>query len=357
MANRRLPSLTQTRVLTLTKIRRERTLPVNGEVLVTMGSRVGALDVVARAASIGFLRSVPLARYMHTTEAALPKWMKKQVGDDIIARDEIASKPEFFGAARRIYRAPGNGRITALQGSWLTMDLMDAPFDLRGYYRGAIVNIVPRRGVVIEANGALVEGTWAAGGEAYGVLKKMVDAPGSILTEEQIDVSARGAILIAGAGITELAIERAAQEQAAGLIVGSISAKIKAQLAKWTLPVMVTEGFGEIPMALPIFELLVRHSGEEAFLNAKQPKPEVFIPALASAVSGETATLPATLTCEIGATVRITSGPLVGHVGKIVDAPALPQVLESGISIWGADIELMTGSRVFVPWENLELIG
>ncbi|MBI5303507.1 MAG: hypothetical protein HY868_15340 [Chloroflexi bacterium] len=357
MANRRLPPLTQTRVLTLAKIRRERVLPVNGEVLVTMGSRVGALDVVARAASVGFLRPVPLARYMHTTETTLPSLMKKQVGDDIVARDEIASKPEFFGAARRVYRAPGNGRITALQGSWLTMDLMDAPFELRGHYRGAIVNIVPRRGVVIEANGALAEGTWGTGSEAYGILRKAVDAPGSVLTDEQIDVSARGAILLAGAGITETALQRAAQEQAAGLIIGSISAKIKSLLVTLSLPVMVTEGFGEIPMALPIFEMLARHSGEEAFLDAKMPNPEIFIPALSAAVSGETAQVPATLSCEIGATVRITSGPLIGQVGKIADAPALPQVLESGISVWGAEVELLTGSRAFVPWENLELIG
>jgi len=47
----------------------------------------------------------------------------------------------------------------------------------------------------------------------------------------------------------------------------------------------------------------------------------------------------------------------MGNVGKILDAPTLPQVLESGVSAWGADVELLTGSRVFVPWENLELIG
>jgi len=357
MVNRRVPPLTATRVLSLAKIRRERTLPVNGEVLVTMGSRVGALDVIARAASVGFLRPVPLARYMHTTEAGLLKLMKKQVGDDIVARDEIATKTEFFGAARRIYRAPGNGRIAALQGSWLTMDLLDAPFELRAYYRGAIVNLLPRRGVVIEANGALVEGVWGAGGEAYGVLRKGVDAPGGILTEEGIDLSVRGAILLAGAGVTEGAVQRAVQEQAAGLIVGSITANLKALLATLPLPVLVTEGFGTIPMATPIFEMLARHGGEETFLNAHMPKPEVFIPALSSVVSGETALPPATLSSEIGVTVRMISGPLIGNIGKILDAPAAPQVLESGISAWGAEVELMTGSRVFVPWENLELIG
>jgi hypothetical protein len=358
MANALIPPLTQARVLPLARIRRERAMPVRGEVLVTMGSRVGALDVVARAASVGHLRPVPLARYMRTTETALAKCLRKQVGDDLVARDVIAEKTEFFGALKRVYRAPGNGRITALQGSWLTMDLLDAPFELKAYYRGAVVNILPQRGVVIEATGALVEGVWASGGEAYGGLKKLVDAPGGIVSGDAIDVSARGAILLAGAGITTDAIQRAIQEQAAGLIVGSITPQIKDLLATVALPTLVTEGFGEIPMALPIFELLARHGGEETLINSNTgARPEIFIPALSSTLSGETALPPATLNSEIGAQVRIVSGPLIGQIGKIADAPEQPQVLESGVSAWGAQVELLTGSQVFVPWENLELIG
>ncbi len=364
MGDPRIPPLTQTRVLPLARIRRERTLPVRGEVVVAMGSRVGALDIVARAASAGYLRPVPLARYMHASETSLPRFLEKQVGDDVLARDIIASKPEFFGTMRRVYRAPGQGRIAALQGSWLTLNLMDAPVELRAHYRGTIVNILPRLGVVIEANGALVEGVWGAGGEGYGVLKKLVDAPGGIVTDENIDVSARGSIVIAGAGVTAEAIQRAVQEQVAGIIVGSISPQIKDLLATVALPVLVTEGFGEIPMSLPVFELLTRHNGEEALVNTRtdssgetRNRPEIFIPALSASLSGETALPPSTLAAELGASVRIVSGPLLGNIGKIVDAPAQPQVLESGISAWGAEIELLTGSRVFIPWENLELVG
>ena len=65
----------------------------------------------------------------------------------------------------------------------------------------------------------------------------------------------------------------------------------------------------------------------------------------------------AELAAEAGATVRILRAPHTGAVGKIVSVPKLPQVLESGISAWGAEIELTGGEQIFVPWLNLELIG
>ena len=112
-----IPALAQTRVVKFARIRRERMLPARGAVMVTAGSRVGALDVVAKASTAGNLRPVPLARYLRTRETALEKYLLKQPGEDIAEREIIASKPESFGMLRRIYRAPKAGRIAAIQGA------------------------------------------------------------------------------------------------------------------------------------------------------------------------------------------------------------------------------------------------
>ena len=358
MADTLFPALAETRMLPLARIRRERTLPTRGEVIVSVGSRLGALDVVARSHAAGHLRPVPLARYMHVTEQTLPKYMVKQVGEEIQPREIIASKPEWFGTLRRVYRAPGAGYIVALQGSWLAMNLADAPFELIALYRGSVVSVMPRLGVVIEATGALVQGVWGIGREGYGVLKKLVDAQDAILTGDKIDVNARGAILLAGAGITEEALQRAVQEHVAGLIVGGLSLRLKELLATLTLPTLVTEGLGEHAMPAPIFELLAAHSGDEALINTRTgARPEVFIPALLTGGAGETAVPPSALVAEIGAPVRIVAGPRFGEIGKIAEVPTMPRTLESGMSVWGAEIELGQSSHVFVPWENLELIG
>ncbi|MDE3092070.1 MAG: hypothetical protein KGJ80_22070, partial [Chloroflexota bacterium] len=273
----------------------------------------------------------------------------------------IASKPELFGTLQRVYRAPSAGRIATLAGAWLAMDLIDAPFELTALYRGTVVNVMPRLGVVVEAVGALVQGVWGAGGEGYGVLKKIVDTPDAILAEDKIDVALRGSILIAGAGVTEEAMRRAARERVAGLIVGGMKASLKDLAASLALPTLITDGFGDCAMSAPIFELLTAHHGDEASINTAfgsrtAARPEVFIPVMASGMSGGAALPPSTLVADIGARVRVVTDASRGAIGKILAVPETPRTLESGVTAWGAEVELTTGDRVFVPWENLELI-
>lgn len=356
-----LPILSQTRVLPLTRLQRERLLPAHGNILVDVGSRVSALDIIARAETAGHLCPIPIARYMHSAEATLHIHLLKKPGAKVEAREIIASKREFFGMLQRIYRAPGPGRIATVQRTWMALELRDAPFELRALYRGSVINVMPQVGVVIEATGALVQGVWGSGGEGYGPLKKMVDAPDAILTEEKVDASARAAILLAGGGATENAIRSAVIERASGMIVGGLSPQLKDLVVALGFPTLITDGFGERAVAAPIFELLNSHVGEETILNTTPRtrggamRPEVFIPVAPSA-GPVTAMSPANLTTQVDARVRIVAAPHLGEIGKIVKIPKMPQALESGIAAWGAEVQLSTGARVFVPWENLELI-
>lgn len=360
MADVTVPILPNTRMQVLTRIRRERTLPVRGQVTIALGSRVDPLDVVARTDAAGRLVPAPVARYLHVSEGALSKYLRKKPGEAVAARDIVASRPELFGTLQRVYRSPGAGYVSAVQGSWVSLVLTEKPVEVQALYRGAVVNVMANIGVVIEAVGTLVQGVWGGGGEAYGVLKKTVEAPGDVLTEEHIDVSARGAVLLAGSGVTEHAIERAVQEQAAGLIVGGLPARLRDRVAELGLPILVTEGFGNHPMAAPIFSLLSGHIGEETSVIAAPRggllRPEVFIPAPLTAAAGAKV-VDALPEARVGAAVRILSAPRTGEFGKIKSVPARPQILESGVSAWGAEVELMTGESAFVPWENLELIG
>lgn len=362
MADMTIPALPQTRVLPLTRIQRERILPVHGEISATIGSRVDPLDVIARSPGLPRLRPVPLARYMHLIETALPHYMVKQPGEDVAARDLIASKPEVMGTLRRTYRAPAAGRIAALYGAWMTLDLSGPPVELKALYRGTVVNVMPPLGVVIEAVGSLAQGVWGAGGEAYGVLRKMVDSPDGVLAEDKIDVSARGAVLLAGAGVTEQALRRAAQEHAAGIITGGLRPALCPVARTLGVTIILTEGFGERPMCKPIFDLLASHHGEETALNyaterGTGERPEVFIPAISTVGAPVDAQTAPALSQDPGAPVRLRGGPHAGAIGKLAGVRALPQVLESGISAWGADIELADGKQIFAPWQNLELIG
>lgn len=358
MPDATIPTLTQTRVLPFVRVRRERMLPARGIVMVTAGSRVGALDVIAKVTRATKLRPVPVARYVRAKDT-LEKYLLKQVGEDFAEREVIVSKPEWFGLLRRLYRAPGAGRLAAVQGAWLVLDLADTDVELRALYRGTVINVMARQGVVIEATGALAQGVWGTG-EGYGVLRRMVEQPDGIVTEEQIDVSARGTIIIAGAGITEGALRRAAQERVAGVITGGLAPHLRPLVIELQMPTLVTEGFGECAMSAPIFDVLSGHLGEEAIINAPTTltpslRPEVFIPILAGTET-RVAAPPPTLFVQIGATVRVIGGTRRGQIGTIAEIVTLPRLLESGVQARGAEI-IFGSERAFVPWENLELIG
>ncbi len=353
-----VPIISQCRFLPLTRVERERALRFAGDVTVVEGTQVDGLDMVARASTVGQFRPIPLARYLHVKESALEKHLLKQPGEFVEAHEIIASKPEYFGTLQRIYRAPSNGRIASFEGTWMTLDLSEEPFSLQALYRGTIKKVIPRRGVVIEAVGALAQCAWGAG-EAYGALKTIVDAPSAVLMENMIDPTARDMILLAGKGISDAAIRRASKEHVAGLIIGSLHAQQKESVISLKLPTLITEGFGEYSMTESVFQLLASHAGEQVTLNGSlrpsEIRPEAFVPSESVSIEGE-AVAPVSLTVQVGARVRVIAEPHMSALGKIAAMLPTSQTLERSLLTRVAEIEFDSGELAFVPWENLELI-
>jgi hypothetical protein len=353
------PIVAPRRLLPLTRIERKRFLPFMGDVVVNEGTQVDGLDSVARASSLGQLSPIPLARYLHVKESAIKRHVLKHPGEFIQAQEIIASKPEYLGTLQRIYRAPNSGRIASFEGTWMTLDFSDKPFSLQALYRGTIKRVVPGRGVFIETVGALAQCAWGAG-EAYGVLKTVVDAPSTMLMENMIDLTARGAVLLAGKGISDAAIRRAVKEHVAGLIVGGLHPQQKEMITSLKLPTLVTEGFGELTMSESVFQLLSSHEGEEVTLNGSvrpsEMRPEAFVPSKSVSIEGSETVVPAPLTARLGARVKMIAEPYLGAVGKLAAIIPSAQILEHGLLARVAEVEFDSGERALVPWENLELI-
>src|SRR5919202_6932477 len=146
-------SLTETRVVPFTRVRRERRLPARGEVAATIGSRLDPLDVIARAIPVQSRRALSLTRVLGVREAEVPRRLKRQAGDTVEPREIIIARPINFGFQQLVYRAPGAGRIAAIQGSWILFDLDGPPVDLTALYRGTVVSVTPRVGAEIEGQG------------------------------------------------------------------------------------------------------------------------------------------------------------------------------------------------------------
>ncbi|OQY21442.1 MAG: hypothetical protein B6I34_07300 [Anaerolineaceae bacterium 4572_32.1] len=347
----------ETRVSSLTTIRRERMLPVAGEVLVQPNQRVEPWDVVAQAAVPGGYHIVEIAQALKITEKEVPQCLLKHEGEDVKAGEPIAVRRGLF---RRALRSPADGFLAAVGGGRALIEADTRVVELIAGMRGRVTEVRRNRGCIIETIGAIVQGIWGNNQEGHGVLKALSDSPHNTLTREDIKVGSQGAVILAGQALTLRALEFAQEMQVRGIIVGSLSIELLPAARAATFPIVVTEGWGAISMSPIIFDVLKSNDGREVALSAwlktgwEQRRPEVIIPRVANEPPAEE--LAFDLVLEKGATVRVLRPPHTGATGTVLDFPALPRKLETGMTLRGAEIELISGQRIFVPLANLEWI-
>jgi hypothetical protein len=353
------PSVTQATPRTV--IKRERLLPMRGEVLASMGARVEPSDVVARASVGGDLHVVDVGKTLSVKSEDLDQYLLKAVGDTVEEGEAIAAKGRGLIPLRRVCRSPVAGRIVAIGSERVVLESRAETFELHAHFRGTVISVMPSLGVVIETVGALVQGVWGAGGEAQGVLKMLAEDPKENLVAEAMDVGCHGSVIVGGSLIGEKALEIAEQMQVRGIVVGSIGVDLGERASDFPCPVIATEGMGQVPMASVIFELLRSNAGREASISGVTRlrwgtvRPEIIIP-----LQGRGAALPPQQlggALEVGAQVRVIRQPYLGSVGQVVSLPSQPRVVDSGARLRGAEVELEGKGRVFVPYANLELIG
>jgi hypothetical protein len=169
-----------------------------------------------------------------------------------------------------------------------------------------------------------------------------------------------GTVLLAGCTLDSEALTAAVQNQVGALVVGSIGSELLPAFQAAPLSVIVTEGFGEFPMSESAFQLLRSFEGREVCFNpvlgmdGGTGRPEIVIPV----PTGEPAPdAEDRQQVRVGSRVRALRAPYENALGKIVDLPSRPYHLESGIKARGAEVDLESVGQVFVPFENLEIIG
>jgi hypothetical protein len=115
-------------------------------------------------------------------------------------------------------------------------------------------------------------------------------------------------------------------------------------------------------MSATVLSLLTGFAGRQAALDALMPgrwdarRPEVIVNPSARSTARPPRPNP-DLALKVGTEVRLTRLPHAGQVGKVVDLPKTPYLLDNGLRVQCALVELLTGERVYVPLVNLESFG
>jgi hypothetical protein len=176
----------ETRVMPLTLIRRERMLPIVGDILVGPGQRVEPSDVVAQAEQGGQYRTLDVARQLRVPPSRVGRYLKKEVDSLVKAGEVIASRP---GLPPRQVRSPINGTLVGIDphAGRVALESEGKHIELRAYVKGVIGNVMEGRGVIVETPGAMIQAAWGIGGESFGVLRIATELPGEPLKASSND--------------------------------------------------------------------------------------------------------------------------------------------------------------------------
>jgi hypothetical protein len=349
-----------TRVLSLTTIRRERVLPLEGQVLVQVGARVEPMSIVARADVPGHYYILDVAQALGVSPEVADKYIRPRPGQLVKAGQAVAGRRTGFGLFPRLLRAPRGGIVAAVGGGRILFESAGEPIEIRAYLSGRVVEVVPKFGAVIETIGALVQGVWGIGGESFGVLKILSEQPDQPLQAKAIDISCRGTVVIGGSTMDKEVFQPALEYQVRGIVVGGLDPDLLELAEQMPFPIVTTEGLGQAPMAHPIFQLLRTNEGREAVISGRtEPRWGAVRTEIVVLLPSGGAPLPPPpgKPLEVGVRVRVTRGAMLGTVGTVRNLPKQPIILETGAGVWGAVVAFGEGEERTVPIYNLELLG
>jgi len=373
MAHAYTPGL---RVTPQATIRRERRLPLQGEVVAAVGQRVTRDQVVARTELPGEVTALNLVNRLGVSPAELPRYMLKRAGEHVAAGEALAATQPWLRWFKTTVASPVDGTVESISSvtGQVILRKPARPVEVLAYVDGMVVEVLPGEGVVVEARGAFVQGIFGVGGETWGTIRMLASRPDERVAEDAADGDCAGCILVAGALLTSGMIDRARRCGAVAIVGGGVrDHDLRALLGydlgvaitgteKLGITVIVTEGFGEIAMARKTFDILTACAGREASVNgatqirAGVQRPEIIVPGgdAAEDVADPRPTHATGL--QIGDQVRVIRAPHFGRIGRVVDLPQELREIDSGARVRVLVLEFGSGERTMVPRANVEII-
>ncbi len=357
-----------------TIIRKTRRLPLKGQVMAKVGDRVTADAVVARTEIPGVIQTVRVAEQLGLEPPEALNALKVRQGDPVEAGQVLAESRSFFGLFKSECKCPFKGTVELISHATghLGVRMPSTPVEVTAYVNGTISEVIPEEGVVVETYGALVQGIFGVGGERTGVLAVPGETADATLTEQIINESHAGSVLVGGAGVTIGALSKAASIGVKGVVVGAVvDTDLIAYLGhdigvaitgQEDIPttLILTEGFGTIRMADRTFDLLKSLEGREVSINGATQiragviRPEVVAPL--DAAPQQTSGPSNGQVLEIGSHIRVIREPYFGALGTVIGLPHEPVEVESGAVVRILEAELIDGSVARVPRANVEII-
>jgi len=358
-------------------LRKERILPLKGQVLVKKGDKVKGEDVVAETLLPGKVVPLNLANKLGVTPGQLEQYIKIKPGQALTKDTVLAETKGLFGLGimKNEVKSPLVGEvesISALTGQVLLREPR-IPVQVKAFIDGIVSDVIENEGVIIENKSAYIQGIFGIGDETTGKIQVLAKDPMDEIGPAQISDAQRDKVIVVGSFVSHSVIETAVKHGVRAIITGGIDDQDLKRLLGYDIGVAITgherigltivctEGFGKIKMADKTFELLKRFEGSKCSIHGRTQiragviRPEIIIPL---EFKDEELVVPdAKLPIlEPGALIRIIRQPNFGRIAKVVELPEELTKVESETLVRILIAEFSDGTRFSIPRANVEVI-
>lgn len=210
---------------------------------------------------------------------------------------------------------------------------------------GKVVKLLSGKAVLLQTEAAIIRGVFGVGEDAEGEVRVGARHHEPIIAGS-LSASDEGAILVAGCVPSLEVLRKAEAVGVRGIVCGGAN---RSDLTKTSLPVLLTEGFGAVPMNGSVFEFLAGVSGRHVFLSPenmellvsrhgdhREERPDLFASQVEDAEPWAEV--------KVGDAVQIFSLGQFGQSGKVV-------------AIGDNEVEVETdGGKITVPSRNVGII-
>ena len=372
MAHSYTPGL---KVLQKTTVDKERRLPLKGDVLVKAGKKVAPEDIVARTHLPGNVQMVNIANLLNIDAQDIADVMLVEIGSEIKEGELLAETKGLFGFFKSSAASPVDSVLESISDITGQVVLRETPIpvEIDAYMNGKVASVLEEEGVVVTANAVFIQGIFGMGGENRGELRVLVDNREDELTPKMISDDVKGAVIVGGSFVSLEAYKKAISVGAAAVVAGGFNYHDLQDVLGYVLGVAITgsenlgtsliltEGYGRIPMGNRSFELLQQHNGKFTSVNGSTQiragviRPEIVIPLTVEDAKGSKSEKDTASGISAGSMVRVIRAPYFGDIGTVVSLPAELQQMESETMVRVAEVEI-SGETLVIPRANLEMV-
>jgi len=357
-----------------TLFRKERILPLKGKVLVNKGDILNPDTIIASTNLPGNVQMLKVNNILNIEPRDVVDCLVIKEGDSVKKGDMIAETAGIFGMFKSSVESPVDGTIESISESTGRVIVREAPIpvEVDAYVSGTVDEVIKNEGIILKSDAAFIQGIFGIAGEKRGELVLVSNSSSDELTSDQITKDMEGKILIGGSFLSLDAYKKAMSCNVAAIVVGGFNYyDLKAVLGydlgvaitgteKLPTALIVTEGYGSIPMSDATFELLKNNHGNEASVNGATQiragviRPEIVIP-LSSDSESEDSLSKEPEGIQEGSTVRVIRSPNFGKIGTVSSLPSELNKMESETMVRVAEISI-DGKNTLIPRANLEMV-